>query len=303
MGAEKTLTMTQCLATLLRAIVDYAGLFPPAALSMHDAVRNYAEYQASGDAWMLGRFIVPVARLAEFESEASQLLPTDSSPWKLSALAGTNLDDDLKAISEFNSRRIGATVDTIEMKATRVEEILAAASLIPKTFLVFVEIPIDNDPTSLVQTIANAGVKAKIRTGGVTADGFPSSRELARFIRVCAENNVQFKATAGLHHPIRAMYNLTYEPNSAQGKMFGYLNVFLAAAFMNNGMQQNEAVEVLEEESADAFRFDDDGVRWRSHHLAAAELLRVRETTALSFGSCSFREPIDDLNAHNLFRR
>jgi hypothetical protein len=300
MGAEKTLTMTQCLATLLRAIVDYAGLFPPAALSMRDAVRNYAEYRASGDAWMLGRFIVPVSRLTEFEHEAARLLPKDLSPWKLSVLATSALSHDIAAIQEFNSRYIGATIDTIELKAARIEEILAAASLIPKTFLVFVEIPIDTDPSSLVQTIAHVGVNAKMRTGGVSAEAFPSSGDIVRFVHVCVENNVQFKATAGLHHPIRAMYNLTYEPNSAQGKMFGYLNVFLAAAFMKNGLPPHEAVALLEEESPDAFRFDDEGVAWRTHRLNVREVSHARVEAAVSFGSCSFREPVEDLQKIHL---
>jgi hypothetical protein len=300
MGAEKTLTMTQCLATLLRAIVDYAGLFPPAALSMRDAVRNYAEYRASGDAWMLGRFIVPVSRLTEFEHEAARLLPKDLSPWKLSVLATSALSHDIAAIQEFNSRYIGATIDTIELKATRIEEILAAASLIPKTFVVFVEIPIANDPSSLVQTIAHVGVNAKMRTGGVSAEAFPSSGDIVRFVHVCVKNNVQFKATAGLHHPIRATYNLTYEPNSAQGKMFGYLNVFLAAAFMKNGLPPHEAVALLEEESADAFRFDDEGVAWRTHRLNVREVSHARLEAAVSFGSCSFREPVEDLHKIHL---
>lgn len=285
---------------LLRGVVDYAGLFPPAALSMRDAVRNYAEYRASKDVWMLGRFIVPAARLAEFESESASLLPKDSSPWKLSALAGTNVDEDVNAIHTFNARHIGATVDTLEMKATRIEEILIAASRIPRSLHVFVEVPIHNDPSMLIQAVANSNLHAKVRTGGVTPDAFPSSKELARFLQACVENDVPFKATAGLHHPIRAEYNLTYEPNSARGKMFGYLNVILAAAFIKNGAQRNEAVEVLEEESADAFRFDDEGVSWRSRRLSMRELSRVREISAISFGSCSFREPVQDLKDINL---
>ena len=54
---------------LLRwGLIDYAGLFPPAALAMDDAVGRYARPTGAGrDAWMLGRFIVPASRLGEFE--------------------------------------------------------------------------------------------------------------------------------------------------------------------------------------------------------------------------------------------
>jgi hypothetical protein len=52
---------------LLRDLIDYAGLFPPASLDMAAAVANYDSYSRSEWNWILGRFIVPVARLGEFE--------------------------------------------------------------------------------------------------------------------------------------------------------------------------------------------------------------------------------------------
>ncbi len=311
-----SLMISASLRILLTSIVDYAGLFPPAALSMADAVHNYAQYLNEPESWVLGRFIVPIARLSEFERVASSYLSknSSSSSWKLSALGGSNTLQDLKTISDFNSNCIGkAQVDTIETKATSVEEIRRAASLIRKSFQLFIEIPINNDPGELIRAIADAGVparrraafrhagvKAKVRTGGVTVDAFPSSNNLARFIHACVKANVQFKATAGLHHPVRSVYNLTYKPDSEKGKMYGYLNVLLAAAFMKGGLSVDEAVELLEEESRDAFRFDDDGVSWRSHRLEVKALQSVRQGVAISFGSCSFREPMDDLKAMKL---
>src|SRR5436309_1541360 len=53
------------LTALMTGLVDYAGLFPPAQLSMADAAANYLQYRASGDAWMLGRFVCPAPRLGE----------------------------------------------------------------------------------------------------------------------------------------------------------------------------------------------------------------------------------------------
>ena len=58
------------LRILLRGLIDYAGLFPPASLDMADAVRNYAAYREGEHAWALGRFVVPAARLEEFERVA-----------------------------------------------------------------------------------------------------------------------------------------------------------------------------------------------------------------------------------------
>lgn len=289
------------LTALLAGIVDYAGLFPPAALSMTDAVRNYAAYLSEQDSWMLGRFIVPTARLSEFEHEVQPLL-FHSSLWKLSVLAGENVRDDVNMISDFNSRYVNkAIIDTVELNAVSVGDIQDAASIVPRSFQRFIEIPINHDPTKLIQAIAEAGAKAKVRTGGVTSDAFLSSHDLALFIYACVKMNVQFKATAGLHHPIRSVYNLTYKPNSERGKMYGYLNVFLAAAFVKEGMGFEEAVNVLEEESHDAFKFDDTEVSWRSYRLDMNALKNVRKNLAISFGSCSFREPIDDLKAMNIY--
>jgi hypothetical protein len=128
MVSEEKLMPPKSLTALLAGVVDYAGLFPPAGLSMRDAVQNFAEYKKSSDAWMLARFIVPVARLEEFANEAEPFLPRDSSPWRLSALCGTEFQADVSVISDFIAKRNGAIIDTVEIKAGRVEEILVDSS-------------------------------------------------------------------------------------------------------------------------------------------------------------------------------
>lgn len=296
MGAEtKTIVAPRSLTTLLAGAIDYAGLFPPAELTMQDAVRNYADYSNSADAWALGRFIVPVSRLMEFQKEAEPYF-SESVVWKLSALARTNINEELKQSADFNSLHANnAVVDTIEAKALTAGEVQNITSATPKSFHVFIEIPIATDPTELIRSIGRAGAYAKVRTGGVAANAFPSATDLERFIRVCIAENVMFKATAGLHHPMRSNYSLTYKPGSETAKMYGYLNVFLVAAFVNNGMRTEDALKLLEEESPDAFRFSDEGVEWRNFHLDEGQLRNTRQNIVLSFGSCSFREPLDDL--------
>jgi hypothetical protein len=288
------------LTALLGGIIDYAGLFPPASLGMAEAVTNYASYLRGGDSWALGRFILPVARFAEFENEARSFL--DGKPmWNISALCGTDVEADLAVIADFNQRNKEiAAVDAIELKATSVDQIRHAASLVPKSIQLFIEIPVSPDPSPLIRSIGEAGRNAKVRTGGVTPDAFPSAHDLARFIHICVEANVPFKATAGLHHPIRAVYNLTYKPESEKGKMYGYLNVFLAAAFAKGGMAIAETVRLLEEEASDAFAVDDGGISWRGYRLSTEALQGAREKLAFSFGSCSFREPMDELRGMNL---
>lgn len=283
--------------TLLAGAVDYAGLFPPAALPMREAVRNYATYLESADAWALGRFVVPVARLRELD-ECAALSPSAESPWRLSALAGVGGTDDWATVEKFAGN--GSIVDALELRIISPDDVRAAAARLPKDLDAFYEIPIDDDPGQLVAAIARVGGKAKVRTGGVTADAFPRAGDLARFIVTCAGAGVAFKATAGLHHPLRATYRLTYDADSARGEMFGFVNVLLAAVFAREGLPTSAVAELLAERNPTAFRFRTDSVEWRDQRVGMDALAATRRALALSFGSCSFTEPIEELGALGL---
>lgn len=295
--------MTNSLQALLTGLIDYAGLFPPAALTMETAVRQYADYLQSEHSWLLGRFIVPMNRLDEFERAAAPLLPKGNPvlPWHISVLAGADLTADLNRIGDFNHLHArdenagAAVIDAVELKAAKADEIRRAMKVLPRSLTSYFEIPAMADPTELVLALAQTGALAKVRTGGVTAQAFPSTTDLARFISACAEERVAFKATAGLHHPLRAIYRLTYEPDSELAVMHGFLNVFLAAAFARFGLSDDGIRELLEETSPAAFRFDDESITWRTHELTLQRIEVVRHTFALAYGSCSFDEPIADL--------
>jgi hypothetical protein len=217
---------------LFTGLIDYAGLFPPAALSMSDAVRNYDAYRRGEYAWILGRFVVPVAKMSEVPVEFPLAL--------------------VAPLIEVGGPHIYIETDDIDMLAAR-------------------------------------GLRAKIRTGGITTDAFPNASFIARFIVRCAEKSVPFKATAGLHHPIRCVKPLTYEPDAQTGTMHGFVNLFMAAALLNH------AETILGETDVRAFEFGDDAASWRGHSVTTETLARVRSEFAISFGSCSFEEPIADL--------
>lgn len=293
--------------TLLTKSIDYAGLFPPAGLDMATAVRNYARYRGAPDGWALGRFVVPVGRLDEFKATAAEHLRdfTSALPWQLSLLAGADPSADLETLAEFNRRHASThtgsvTADAIEIKAssaTAIEDIMRRA---PPWLQTFIEIPIDRDPAALLETIARVGGRAKVRTGGVTDEAFPTASDLFRFIRATVQVGVPFKATAGLHHPLRAEYPLSYVPDSPTGKMFGFLNLFLTTAFLRAGLAETDAAGLLEESSAESLRIDRDGIGWRNHRLDTEALRLARNEGMISFGSCSFTDPLADLEALNL---
>ncbi len=286
--------------TLMRGIVDYAGLFPPAGLEMLPAVANYAGYRSGPDAWALGRFVVPAARLPEFSAAAAAYVAGADAPWRLAALGGPDPKADADAIAAFNARAAGAVVDVLERKAQAPDEIAQAMAVLPQGVVPYFELPVAEPPQPLVAALARHGGRAKVRTGGVQAFAFPTTAELARFIRACVSAGVPLKATAGLHHPVRGEYRLTYAPDSDSATMFGFLNVFLAAAFARNGMDATDVERLLDERDPAAFRADEAGIAWRGHVLSLPQLEAARAETAIAFGSCSFTEPLGDLAALGL---
>ena len=160
--------MIHSLRDLLSGLIDYAGLFPPAALDMPTATRKYAEYREGECRWALGRFIVPVARLDEFEKASEGILPDGGGEgdgfWRLSALGGAELTSDLDRIAEFNQKRAAgdssagvALIDTIEIKAGRPVDVENAMRQTPANLTPYFEIPISDDPAELIKSVAEAG--------------------------------------------------------------------------------------------------------------------------------------------------
>lgn len=254
---------------LLSDLIDYAGLFPPAGLDMGSAVQNYSAYKNGEYSWALGRFVVPATRLDELGRGV---------PMRLAVLGMPN---------EWIRN-----IETLELKAAQSSEIEEAMSRLPADSLTYFEIPAE-----LISTLARCHFRAKVRTGGVTENAFPRSQTLIRFIANCKRVSVPWKATAGLHHPLRGVYRLTYEPDSPLCMMHGFVNLFLTAVVLNTGGSEDQALAILEETSIDAFEFSDATIRWRSICLTTAQIRDARQNFAISFGSCSFEEPIAELKA------
>lgn len=282
---------------LLAGVVDYAGLFPPAGLDLPAAVAEYRAALASPDAWLLGRFVIPAARLPELARVLAA--PDNGAPtaaWRVSAITAGESAADLAAIAAFNLTMPAlALVDAIEGKPSSLDRIdwLARQHRPGETF---VEVPLDGDIPAWLARIAAHGLAAKVRTGGVTAAAFPAASAVAAFLAAVTRAGVRFKATAGLHHAVRGAYRLTYEPGAADAPMYGYLNVLLAAAVLRDGGTTAEAEQVLLDSDAASLTFADDAIRWHGRAFPVA-LLRATRAALAGFGSCSFREPAGELRA------
>lgn len=283
------------LRAFLTGIIDYAGLFPPAKLDMSTAVRAYADQLAGSDSDLLGRFVVPAHRLADFAEASAPILGRDREPWELSVIVGDDPVAAREQIDSFNSAHAGlAGCDTVEMRVGSHDEIEQALACFGEPFSLFLEVPSPTDHAGLLREISGTPASAKLRTGGVKADAIPQPDHVLRFIELCVDEGIPFKATAGLHHAIRGRYPLTYEPDSASALMHGYLNIFLAAAFCAAGSSPVAVLGIIEETDPSAFRLDDRGVWWEDHLVVHEELSVVRQAVATSFGSCSFTEPVGE---------
>ena len=134
----------------------------------------------------------------------------------------------------------------------------------------------------------------KLRTGGVTADAFPTSAQIAKALVAPATHQVPIKFTAGLHHPLRQYRE------EVRTKMFGFLNVLGAAVLAaEHRWDAHQTSIMLEDENAGSFSFANDFFAWREWKIDIKRL-QDRRRFVKSFGSCSFDEPREDLRALNL---
>jgi len=281
---------------LLSSVIDYAGLFPPAKLDMGQAMANYALYQTTPYSWMLGHFVVPASRLKELE----ELLPSfPLKQWSLSVILSGDWELEIDRVLSLDNNQIAiASLEFPPLPPADIERVLPR---LPVGVDCFFEIPFNQDLEAYLSVLQQNGASAKIRTGGITANAFPSATQLYQYVLAFAEARVPFKATAGLHHPLPGNYRLTYEPDSPSTTMHGFLNVAIVAAFVYwQKLTLAEGLEVLKESASDRFQFQEDGIGWSKYQLNISQLEEVRQRFFRSFGSCSFQEPIDDLKTLKL---
>jgi hypothetical protein len=312
--------MVAGLRALLAGVIDYAGLFPPASLPLEQAFANYIRYRQSSDSWMLGRFVCPAARLPELRPLVAALDPkTGLIPLTVLGQGGKALRDfvavvcgDLKQMLTFRQECGGhASIEVLDLRLpnefAEPERMKDLRSLLPGPRAVlrkeglsleatFFEIDSGSDWRDrldlLVRTLneANGQLGFKLRCGGQTAAAFPSAEDVAFAITACRESQVPLKFTAGLHHPHR------HFDASVQTTMHGFLNVFGAAVLAHaHCFDRNQLQTILLDEQPSNFHFSEDGFQWRDQHATVVQIEAARRYV-VSFGSCSFDEPVADLH-------
>lgn len=298
--------MSDALRRLLAGVIDYAGLFPPAQLSMEESVENYLRYRQGGEGWIMDRFVCSSARLAELaplvkgvEEPLSLTVvgqaSTDPESW------GNALVHDAQAMTRFMEMAgDGADIEAYEVRVPdtgHLDEYLGDLRSFSQVE-VYCELPWGEGLADALGAIADTEwLGAKARTGGLEAKAFPSSDDLAVFLQQCFQLEISFKLTAGLHHPFRRF------EESVGRKMHGFLNVLTASALLaSHDLSRAEIVQILECEDAGAFRFSD-GMLTYDGMEASMEDIEDARSLFVGFGSCSIDEPLDDLTHAGLISR
>lgn len=257
---DETQTVAPSLKALLNGLIDYAGIFPPASLSLNDSCKNFDTYADSKFSWMLHWLVL--------NAEQAKAAPAA-------------LNSVLSIVSDHDSERAAA---------------LETKSVIQAPKPVYCEVAPGN--TASLDEIKAAGCFAKIRTGGVVPEAIPAPEVVARFILDCAQRKLAFKATAGLHHPIRANHPLTYAKDAPHAVMHGFINILMASAFAWNG--ETDIEPIIADLSPQNFKFDETHATWKTKSLTVAQVEDARKNFIHSIGSCSFDEPVHDLQALGL---
>ncbi|PYK43976.1 MAG: hypothetical protein DME53_10080 [Verrucomicrobia bacterium] len=304
------MVVSASLQALLTSAIDYAGMFPPCSLALEPALQNHASYVRSPEAWMLNTFVLPVQQFNSARPLLSNFDPLH--PLRVTALGPktANMDSFLDALEDadlairsFSKYGVDlVSIAQLEMfLPDDVEQVcLKKAKEIIGDLPVFWEAPPDKAEKTIAslakhnsdQDVATFGYK--LRTGGVTADAFPTSAQIARALVKAGRHQLAIKFTAGLHHPMRQFRE------EVKTKMHGFLNVLGAAVLAaEHQWDANQAVMMLEDEDPESFSFTDDFFAWRDWKIDT-ERLKSRRSLVRSFGSCSFDEPRDDLRALRL---
>jgi hypothetical protein len=293
------------LRALLSGVIDYAGLFPPAKLPLGEAVANYVRYREGEDAWMLGRFVCPAARLKEMPEGARltvSAIGRGGDSTELRAF-GAALDDDLADIATSSVQ-----VEALEIKLPArflspgqgLLELLTLVACAPGVMsLSFAfEAPVTSSGElsrllgAMRETVFRGREAFKLRSGGLEAKAFPTCEQVAEVLVACHRAQVPLKATAGLHHPLPR-----FDP-AVQARMHGFVNLFVAGVMVHaHGIDVGTARVILEEEDPSRFRFEEDALYWGDLKATTEQITEARRDAVLSFGSCSFDEPREDLRA------
>lgn len=280
----------------LENIIDYAGTFPPAALSPSEAFQNYGHYMRGEEAWILGSLAWSCTALNELAPLAANsqdvelaIIGRPSNSWETWLEARAQDGADINRFVKAGQSLVAATYESKLGELDRITDALGALKPLARETDVYIELPWDRPLEDALAEVAGCDwARVKFRTGGVAKEAYPTPLQLANVIKQCVDLEIEFKLTAGLHEPIAHV-------DSSNGAFaHGFLNVLMATAiaFVDDASVE-EVAKVLESSDPADWRVGE-GLAFKDRILGEDELNDARSFFG-SFGSCSIDEPLEGL--------
>ncbi|MFG6094679.1 alpha-tubulin N-acetyltransferase [Leptothoe sp. ISB3NOV94-8A] len=294
------------LRLLLSTLIDYAGLLSSTSLGMAAAITAYERYSDSSHRWMLGRFVLCLSQLSQFENCLDELEQQYAAAfWPLSVILEPSAQA-LENLAPWLKKQNRFTISALEFKLAGADAIAPLLPHLPPHSDLFFEVPLDATLPDYLAVLQGSRAAIKVRMGGPTAADCPSIDTLAHLLVTCANGQIPLKATGGLHQPLRS-WQLLPDGNSVE--VHGFLNIALAAAFAYGyGATASDITTILQINTLDDLIFSAQEIICHSPlwspepelsnvagHLPLEILANVRSRYFLGINANSFQEPLANL--------
>ena len=294
----------------LSKLIDYAGIFPPANLKLPLALSNYRSYMQSTHHWIISKFIISSTDLRKISIK--DINQFNSQNLLNLSIITKNFNKDYNIINTFlrefsNNVKFSCLETQISNINNFNNQMIEINDLIKKNKLnisLFFEllsknwkddIPFVIDNISRFNKTYETNFGFKLRCGGIKKSSFPAPTYISTVLLQSIKKNVPMKFTAGLHHPY------IYNDSQINTKMYGFFNVFLSGMFAKKyDLNENDIIKILIDENKNHFQFKENKIKWKSYYITTDEILDYRLKNFISFGSCSFDEPCEDLKENGI---
>lgn len=280
----------------LENIIDYAGIFPPAALPASESLANYRSYRNGPENWILGSLAWSCSTLSGL---AALLTPNDEIELALIGRPSTSWEtwqdarlQDVEDVNFLLEKCPGVAAATYESRLddlSRITDALNSLRSLGKETDIYFELPWDQPlDDALAEIATQEWARVKFRIGGKTKDAYPSPTQLASVIKQCIDLEIEFKLTAGLHEPV------AHIDVSNGAFAHGFLNVLMAtSAAFEDDASIDELAAILGASDGSLWSIKH-GLSYAGKTLSEEDMNNARSFFG-SFGSCSISDPLEGL--------
>ena len=268
-------------ASLFKALVDDAAVFPPGNAPLEVAVREHRGHRSSAYAAMVGPLLVPTSKTARLGELVG---PEEHLRVSLVARPGTAAGEVSDAVAT------SARIPGVGVAGLEVGWVADWRDTFPTDLPLTLEVPRGDDQPDALADLTRASpqrpAQAKFRTGPTPTWPWPDETELATFLRSAIDLAVAFKLTGGLHHAVRGTHD--------GQDQHGLLNVLVAVHRALLGAEVADLADTLRQRDADA-------LVTAVVALGAAEAAAVRSSFT-AYGCCGVTDPLGELSTLHLLQ-